>query len=183
VTQSTGCVAQLTYSSCVYLIELENGAYIAREIRPDDKRRLEEGLAKLSSETVYRRFLSPKPSFSSSELRYLTEVDGHDHFALAVLPLVRPDMIVAVGRFVRLREDPEAAEVAIVVADPLQGRGLGRQLATLLGDAAVERGIRRFTADIQSENQPALKLMRRLSRHLTEAQEGTLRHLESELAA
>jgi RimJ/RimL family protein N-acetyltransferase len=165
-------------------VQLGNGhTYVIREIRPDDKERLAAGLARLSEQSVYRRFLSPKPSFSGSELRYLTEVDGHDHYALAVVPAARPDMIVGVGRWVRLREEPEAAEVAIVVADPLQGMGLGKLVARLLGDAAVRHGIRRFTADIQSQNTPALKLMRRLSQHLVEAPDGGLTRLESELAA
>ena len=165
-------------------IQLANGhSYVIREIRPDDKQGLSEGLQRLSPQSVYRRFLSPKPCFTKGELRYLTEVDRHDHYALVVVPMHRPDIIVGAARFVRLREDPEAAEVAIVIGDPLHGLGLGKRLAQLLGDAAVERGIRRFTADIQSQNTPALKLMRTLAERVVEAPNGSLTHLESELAA
>ena len=55
---------------------------LIRPIRADDKRMLTDGLRRLSDESVHRRFLMPKPSFSRAELRYLTEVDGRDHVAL-----------------------------------------------------------------------------------------------------
>ena len=65
------------------LKRLQDGASIlVRPIRADDKRMLEDGLRHLSKESVQRRFLTPKSSFSRSELRYLTEVDGRDHVAL-----------------------------------------------------------------------------------------------------
>ena len=67
------------------LKRLPDGAPILiRPIRADDKRMLENGLRHLSEESVQRRFLTPKSSFSRAELRYLTEVDGRDHVALVV---------------------------------------------------------------------------------------------------
>ena len=117
-----------------------------RPIRADDKARLAAGHARLSPETQRRRYLTAKPRLTAGDLRYLTEVDGHDHVALvAVLPQ-QPDFIVAVGRFVRLAGDPEAAEFAIVVGDELQGLGLGSQLAELLAQRAAAEGVKRFTA-------------------------------------
>ena len=50
---------------------------------------LEDGLRHLSKESVQRRFLTPKSSFSRSELRYLTEVDGRDHVALVAEENIR----------------------------------------------------------------------------------------------
>ena len=55
----------------------------------------------LSEQSIQRRFLGPKPSLSASELRYLTEVDGHDHYAIVAIPDDGDDRIVAVARFVR----------------------------------------------------------------------------------
>ena len=49
--------------------------------RPEDKPLLVAGLRALSPETAMKRFLTPKVSFSAAELRYLTEVDQHDHIA------------------------------------------------------------------------------------------------------
>jgi RimJ/RimL family protein N-acetyltransferase len=146
------------------LKRLPDGAPILiRPIRPDDKRMLEDGLRHLSDESVQRRFLTLKRSFSRAELRYLTEVDGRDHVALvAEYPGEPVRRLIAVGRFVRPADDPDGAEVAIVVADDWQRRGVGSAIADLLADEARRHGIRRFTATMASDNVPAQKLMRRL---------------------
>ena len=70
---------------------------MVREIRPTDKAALSDALHRLSDETVYRRFLSPKPDFSAAELRYLTEVDGWNHHALVAVPADDPERIIAVA--------------------------------------------------------------------------------------
>ncbi len=115
---------------------------LTRPIRADDKRLLERGLANLSETSVQRRFLSPKPRFSGAELRYLTEVDGVNHMALVAERPTQPARgIIGVARYVRLPEDPQAAEVAIVVADSWQGRGVGSLLAEELGRRARGNGI------------------------------------------
>ena len=64
------------------------------------------GLQRLSPESRHKRFLMPKPRFSSSELRYLTEIDGFDHVAIVAVSAEDPDVFYGVARFVRLREDP-----------------------------------------------------------------------------
>jgi RimJ/RimL family protein N-acetyltransferase len=152
------------------LKRLPDGAQILiRPIRADDKRFLEDGLRQLSDESVHRRFLSPKRSFSRAELRYLTEVDGRDHVALvAEYPGEPVRRVIAVGRFVRWPADRGAAEVAITVADDWQRRGVGSLFADLLAAEARDGGIRRFTATMASNNVAAHKLMERLTRHLEE---------------
>ena len=109
------------------------------------------------------RFLAPKPSFSKAELRYLTEVDGRDHVAFVAVRPARPDTILAVARYVSLGDPANTAEAAIVVADPLQGLGLGTILADELAHAALRNGVRRFSATMLSENRAAHRLMTRLS--------------------
>jgi RimJ/RimL family protein N-acetyltransferase len=156
------------------LERLPDGAPILiRPIRPDDKRMLEDGLRHLSPESVQRRFLTPKSSFSRSELRYLTEVDGRDHVALvAEYPGEPVRRLIAVGRFVRLAEDPEAAEVAIVVSDDWHRRGVGSAVSDLLAREARRLGIRRFTATMASDNLPAHRLMRKLTTQLEQHHAG-----------
>jgi RimJ/RimL family protein N-acetyltransferase len=150
------------------LKRLPDGAPILiRPIRADDKRMLETGLRHLSPRSVQRRFLTPKRSFSRAELRYLTEVDGRDHVALvAEYPGDPVRRLIAVARFVRLSEDPQVAEAAIVVADDWQRRGLGSLLAAELAAEARELGIRRFTATMASDNVPAKRLLDKLTLHL-----------------
>ena len=141
-------------------------AVFVRPILGSDKQMLADGVSRLSAEARYRRFLSAKPSLSAAELRYLTEVDGRDHYALVAQLADDPSAIVAVGRFVRLASDRSTAEAAIVVCDGLQRRRLGTQLARMLGDAARRRGIRRFVATVLSDNPAAMRLMRTLATRL-----------------
>ena len=150
------------------LKRLPDGALIlVRPIRADDKRMLEDGLRHLSDESVQRRFLTLKRSFSRSELRYLTEVNGRDHVALvAEYPGDAVRRLIAVARFVRLADDPTSAEAAIVVADDWQRRGVATQLAELLSEEARRNGIRRFTATMASDNVAAHRLMRRMTARL-----------------
>jgi acetyltransferase len=156
---------------------------VIRHIEPEDKPLLVDGLAHLSPESVYRRFLSPKPRLSNSELRYLTELDGRDHVALVALPADDPSHLLGVARFVRLEDDPETAEAAVVVADSLQGRGLGKLLALKLADEAAAHGIRRFTATILSDNVPAQRLMGVIAERLDRGPaDGPARELSVELS-
>jgi RimJ/RimL family protein N-acetyltransferase len=108
-----------------------------------------------------RRFFAPLEKLSPQDLRYLTEVDHHDHEAIAA---VNPEngSIVGVARYVR-SEDPSEAEVAVVVGDPWQGHGVATELLRLLVDRAREEGIDHFVALVMSENKDALDLFRNLA--------------------
>jgi RimJ/RimL family protein N-acetyltransferase len=166
-------------------LQLDNDLEIAvRPIEPGDKELLIQGLTLLSPETQYKRFLAPKPRFTKGELRYLTEVDGHDHVALIAVEAENPSRIVGVGRFVRLADRPDTAEFAIVVGDPYQGQGAGRALGSLLVDAARDRGIRRFTARTLEENAPVQRLIAGIGEHLEYVHCGDgSREIVAELAA
>jgi GNAT superfamily N-acetyltransferase len=137
-----------------------------RPIRPEDKDALVAGLGHLSERSVYQRFLAPKPRLNSSELRYLTEVDFVDHYALVAVLARSPEVVVGVGRWVRSTESAADAEIAIVVADDLQGRGVGTQLGQALAEAARARGIERFTASMLPSNQAAHRLFAKISSQL-----------------
>jgi RimJ/RimL family protein N-acetyltransferase len=154
-----------------------------RHIRPDDKGRLAACWSRLSPESQRKRFLVPKPRFNSSELRYLTEIDGFDHVAIVAVSAEDPDVLYAVARFVRLREDPGTAEVAIVVGDSLQGRGLGRELGRRLADEARALGVRRFTATLLGDNVAAHRLMASITSRLESHVDGHLSELTADLAA
>jgi RimJ/RimL family protein N-acetyltransferase len=134
-----------------------------RRIAPEDKDALVAGLGRLSDRSVYQRFLSPKPRLTASELRYLTEVDFRDHHALVAVLAQAPSVIVGVGRWVRDAQAPADAEIAIVIADDLQGRGVGTALGDALAEAARARGIERFTASMLPENVAAHRLFAKIS--------------------
>jgi RimJ/RimL family protein N-acetyltransferase len=154
-----------------------------RPIRGDDKRGIVTGLSRLSQRSIYRRFLSPKTGFTSAELRYLTEVDGHNHAAIVIEDPAEPEALIAVGRWVRLASDPESAEIAITVADCWQGRGLGSMLVSLLADEAHRHGIKRFTATVSAENVPAVRLLEKAADRLELRHNGSVDDAVVNLAA
>src|SRR3954463_7762618 len=152
-----------------------------REIRAEDKDLLAAGHARLSEKSRLTRFLASKPKLTASDLRYLTEVDGVNHYAVVALV---DGQIVGVARWVRLVGEPDAAEAAVVVGDHLQGKGLGKSLARELADSARARGVRRITASIMSDNPPAEALMRVIAARLTDAgHHAGVHDLVAELAA
>jgi len=126
-----------------------------RLLRPDDKELLRAGFHRLSPESRYARFLSPKAALSDDELRYLCEIDQEHHFAIGA---VRdpgdgsdgsdPTVGLGVARFIRLSDPPDTAEAAITVVDQAQRQGLGTLLFLRLVAAAAERGIQRFRCEV-----------------------------------
>lgn len=165
-------------------ISLKDGTeLVVRRIRPEDKPALAEALGRLSDESVRLRFLAPKPRFTGSELRYLTEVDFSDHYAVVATPPERPDVILGVARWIRDAKRPAEAEAAVVVADHLQGQGVGRALGHAIADAARDRGIRRFTATMLTENVAVHRLFASISDRLEVHHDGGVDELVAELAA
>jgi GNAT superfamily N-acetyltransferase len=134
-----------------------------RPIEPSDKQMLQEGLRQLSDESRYRRFFRHIDHLSEKQLRYLTEVDGHDHVAwVAVLPELPGVPGVGVGRYIRLANEPDVAEAAVTVVDSYHHQGLGRTLLWLLARSAIEHGVGSFRAWTLGENHPMMELLRSL---------------------
>jgi len=151
-----------------------------RAIRPQDKELLAAAISRLSPASSRARFLTPKSHFTRPELRYLTEIDGYNHAAFVAIDR---GQIVGVARYVRLAEDPNAAEAAIVIGDPYQGRGLGRSMGLRLADHARRCGIRRFTGTMLSDNVAAHRLFAAISMRLVTRHRGSVDELVAELAA
>ena len=151
-------------------IELPGGERVRlRLIRPDDKARLLAGFRQLSAESRARRVLAGKQVLSEAELRYFTEIDQVDHFAIGAVKLDargRESDGVAVGRFVRLSGEPRCAEVAIAIADRLQEKGLELLLLKRLVKAAQERGFERLRFEYLADNIGMHRLIRHAGRRV-----------------
>jgi acyl-CoA synthetase (NDP forming)/GNAT superfamily N-acetyltransferase len=146
-----------------------------RAIRPEDGPALRAFGAKLSTETVYFRFFSPRSSIKDEEIAHFVTVDYHDRLALVAFV---DESLVAVARYDRCVDSPrdvgadppaasggesrvlDEAEVAFVVRDDHQGRGLGTVLLEHLASAALQRGIGRFVADTLPENYRMINVFR-----------------------
>jgi RimJ/RimL family protein N-acetyltransferase len=186
VSSGTQRAIEHTYGEVVDIYTLNDGRQVAvRPIAPDDHDRLRASHARLSPESRYRRFLATKPELTSADARYLVEIDGSDHFALVATAPDEPDEpIVAVARYIRLPDDPEAAEYAIVVADDYQRHGLATELMTRLAHAAAARGIRRFRATMLADNVAIHRVSAKLAAGpLKRRQLGSVSEVEIELAA
>ncbi|SRR6266581_9199899 len=132
-----------------------------RPIRPSDGPVLQAGMGELSEQTRWLRFHMPISRLSDAQLRLLVDVDHHDREAL--LAEVRGEggewEPVGVARYARVAAD--RADLAVVVADAWQGRGIGGLLIERLTAVARGEGIVAFVAQVLSENRRVLALLRR----------------------
>ena len=140
------------------IVKLSDGTPVrVRPIVPADKSRIAEGLADLSPESRYLRFLRPVDHLSDEELTYLTEIDYRTHFAWgAELVRGRDRRGIGLARYVSSPEDPAIAEAAVAVLDEFQGRGLGGILLALLAESAMSNGVTRFRSYVLSDNRRVL---------------------------
>jgi GNAT superfamily N-acetyltransferase len=119
------------------------------------------GFARLSPESRYRRFLAPMKELTEATVRYLTEIDHHDHEAMIALDEQTCEGI-GVARYVRDLDYPDVAEVAVTVIDDWQGRGLGTLLLEVISARARQEGITRFTALMLATNKEMMDLLQEL---------------------
>jgi acyl-CoA synthetase (NDP forming)/GNAT superfamily N-acetyltransferase len=142
----------------------DGGTAHIRPIRADDAGLLREFYARLSPESIYYRFFSPRPRLTDREVQHFTNVDYDDRVALiatigdAMVAVVRYDRLHPAGTEENARS--ETAEVAFLVEDAHQGRGLASVLLEHIAAAARERGIARFVADVLPENRRMSKVFR-----------------------
>jgi GNAT superfamily N-acetyltransferase len=151
-----------------------------RPITPDDGEALRRGFERLSPASRYRRFLAPKADLSEREVRYLVDVDGHDHVALGAMDPADGSLI-GVARFVRLHDDPEAAEAAIAVVDDWQGRGVGSALLEALVRRAREEDVHAFVAEVLASNSERMQALFAQVGRLTERESGQVVHMRFDL--
>jgi GNAT superfamily N-acetyltransferase len=141
-------------------VALRDGSRVLiRQIHAIDTPLVADIFSQLSDASRWMQFLAAKKELSAAELRYLTDVDHHDHEALAALDHAS-GRGVAMARYIRHAKDPHAAEVAVTVIDGWQGRGLGTELLIQLSGRARREGVTRFTAVASADNAAAAGLLR-----------------------
>jgi acetyl coenzyme A synthetase (ADP forming)-like protein len=138
----------------------DGGTVHIRPILPSDAEAHRAFFERLTPETRYHRFFSPKTHLTDAEVAHFTTVDHRDRVALVAL---LGDRIIAVARYDRLGADPaggpgDEAEVAFVIDDEHQGRGIGTLLLEHLAAAARENGISSFTAEVLPDNARMLQV-------------------------
>jgi len=136
-----------------------------RAIRPDDKPRLTDLFRRLSPRSVHLRFFGAKRELTSKDLSRFTELDFEHAVGLAAVHLDgAEERFLGVGQYVEVPapgEDVRRAEVAFMVADDQQGRGIGTLLLTHLAELARAAGIQEFEAEVLGENNKMLGMFAR----------------------
>ena len=128
-----------------------------RPILEADADRFIEFYARVSDESKYFRFFAPYPTLSDKDVKRFTTVD-HDRRVAFVVTIHAS--IIGVGRYDAVSQDE--AEVAFLVEDAQQGRGVGQLLLEHLAQAGRERGIRRFIADVLPTNSRMQQIFREM---------------------
>jgi RimJ/RimL family protein N-acetyltransferase len=136
------------------LLVADGTRLLLRPIGPDDRDRVAALFDRLSPQSRYRRFLSPKPEVTPRELERLANVDHTNHEAIAAVD-PRDDSIVGVARYVRDEDGGDVAEGAIEVADAFRRMGIGTALASLTIQHPHANGLTSLTATTRWENRAA----------------------------
>ena len=130
------------------IIAADGGTVHLRPICPEDAEGLVGLMDRSSDQTRYYRFFGPMKRLSDKDLHRFTHVD---HDSRVAFVLVLGDQVIGVGRYDRY-PGTDDAEVAFLVEDAHQGRGLGSVLLEHLAAAARERGIQNFVAEVLAQN-------------------------------
>jgi acyl-CoA synthetase (NDP forming)/GNAT superfamily N-acetyltransferase len=133
----------------------DGSAVHLRQIHPADAAAIVDLHSRLSDQTRYLRYFSPYPRIPERDLERFVNVDHHDREAFVI---VSGSRIMAVGRYERLGPGSPEAEVAFVVEDAHQGRGIGSVLLEHLAQAARENGVDRFVAEVLPQNGGMLRV-------------------------
>ena len=134
--------------------------FSVRALKPDDRVGLLSAVSQSSAQSLYRRFFSPKRSFTEDEIAYFMDVDFVGHVALvAELEEDGRGVIIGGGRYILV--EPNKGEVAFVVVDRYQGQGIGTALMCHLAVIARQRGLEQLTAEVLADNTSMLKVFER----------------------
>jgi RimJ/RimL family protein N-acetyltransferase len=144
-------------------------------VRISDEEALQRMLYALSDESTYRRFLSYKQQHPHAEMQRLVDLDYTENMALVacqpeteeIIGLVRYDLIPGT----------RLAEIAFVVRDDWQGKGLGTAMLKRMAEIARARDLEGFSADILSANKPMLMVLYRSGLRLESQLDGGVYHV------
>jgi acetyl coenzyme A synthetase (ADP forming)-like protein len=120
-----------------------------RPIKPDDLQALLEFHNRLSPRSIYFRYFSPLPELGEERAKALVKVDYNDTFALVGELAGR---LVGVARYYRDEKTRDHAEVAFLIEDALQGRGIATRMLDRLAEIARDKNISTFEAYVLGDN-------------------------------
>jgi RimJ/RimL family protein N-acetyltransferase len=151
-----------------------------RALRPSDRNALLLAAARASDRSLYRRFFGVRREFSDAEVAGFIEVDFKNQVALvAVSDESGHEVIVAGARYIIVR--PGMAEVAFMVVDAFQGRGIASTMLRHLAELARAAGLTAFVAEVMPDNSAMLRVLERSGLPLRRERDSDVVHVTLEL--
>ncbi|MGD8785880.1 MAG: GNAT family N-acetyltransferase [Phycisphaerales bacterium] len=129
-----------------------------RPVKPNDEQALSEMLYSLSEESVRTRYMTHTMVFPHRDIQRLTNIDYRQDVAIVgVIPRVSGEEIVAIAQYF-LDPQTQVAEVAFLVHDEWQQKGMGTFLLDYITQIAKRRSVKRFCAKVLPNNEPMLAI-------------------------
>ena len=156
-----------------------------RAVRPGDRNRFLAAFRLLEKDSIYTRFFSHRNEVSDAEIDCAVNVDFVREVALVVTTETVPgEIIIASGRYIAT-EGPgteSSAELAFVVEEDYQGRGIASRLLAHLAVLARHQNLTQFEADVLSQNRGMLAVFKRGGFPMRQRRDGSVIHVTLELA-
>ncbi len=129
-----------------------------RPIKPTDDAALSKMLYSLSPTSIRTRYMAQTVAFPHRDIQQLTNIDyTQDISIVATVPGISGDQVVAIAQYY-LDPKTQAAEVAFLVQDEWQKKGMGTFLLAYLAKIAKQRGVKQFYAKVLAANKPMLAI-------------------------
>jgi RimJ/RimL family protein N-acetyltransferase len=158
---------------------LSDGTLVSfRPMHPTDEARMRDLFHSLSQQTLHYRFMSDAARLPQRRVQDFVYIDYRDEMAIvATVPEAHGDEIIAVGRYY-LNPAANYAEVAFIVRDSWQNRGIGTFLLRYLATIAKGQGIAGFTAEVLVDNRAMLAVLRKSGFRLRSQLDGRVHSVE-----
>jgi len=140
---------------------LRDGSLVhIRAQRAKDRDGLLAAVKRTSRDSLFRRFFSAKSGLTEQEISYFTDIDFNKHVALVVIPTDDgAGEILGAGRYVTTSAGQ--AELAFMVSDTYQGKGIGSLLLQHLITLARQAGLQELHAEVLPQNAPMLAIFKK----------------------
>jgi len=133
-------------------------AFFMRPVKINDEARLKEFFYDLSDQSLYRRFISKRQDMPHERLQEFAVIDyTEEMIILAVTGEGETEAIIGIAQY-GIDNTTHTAEVAVVVRDEYQGKGIGTELLSYVTYLAKRQGLLGFTAEVLVDNRPMMRL-------------------------
>ncbi|HEY5531263.1 MAG TPA: GNAT family N-acetyltransferase, partial [Candidatus Anoxymicrobiaceae bacterium] len=133
-----------------------------RPVKISDEPLVKDFFYSLSDQSLYRRFISRRQDMPHERLQEFVVIDYTQELViLAMMPETEKEEIAGLGQYT-VDQENHTADIAFVVKDEFQNRGIGTELLSYLTQQAMRQGLLGFTAEVLTENRPMLHVFEKL---------------------